>query len=518
MDIQIRSLDVVAIALYLLAIAGIGVYFSRKNKSTEEYFVGNRSFRGWVIGLSMLGTSISSVTFLAFPALAFASEGDWKKIVPNLFLPLVAVFAIAVFIPFFRRRKLTSAFEYLGNRYNTPVRLYGTVSFIFLQLIRLAMVLSLVAVPVQFLTGAPMWVVIVATGVFIALYTVAGGIEAVIWTDVMQAIVLLLGGIVCFVYIVVALPEGFSQILEIGSAHQKFNVGELKWDVHEETFWTVAVIGIFQWLAMYSSDQNMIQRYAAARSTSEARKAAAIYSAVAVPTWVFFCFLGTCVWVYYSQFPDSAVTPFLQTKNPTPERVFPYFVLTEVPAGVAGIVIAGVLAAAMSSLDSSINAISTVITVDILKPFVMPGRDDRVYLRWARGIAIVTAAWMIAGALLLTIIPKESFQDFNLLTASVFGGCLVGLFLLGFFTKRVDGFSALVALVAAIVVNVYLGLDTWDAIPDALSLGVHKYWVGILVNVVFVVLAYGLSLIRRRPAANLEGLTVWTPSTEGRED
>ena len=509
MDIQIRSLDVAAIALYLLAIAGIGVYFSRKNKSTEEYFVGNRSFRGWVIGLSMLGTSISSVTFLAFPAVAFI--GDWRKVVPNLFLPLVAVVAVAVFIPFFRRRKLTSAFEYLGNRYGSIVRLYGTFGFIILQLIRLAMVLGLVAVPIQLLTGAPMSVVIVVAGCFIALYTVAGGIEAVIWTDVMQAIVLLLGGAICFVCIVVDLPDGFQQIVDVGSMKEKFSLGPMHWSLREETFWVLMIVGILDWLKMYTSDQNMIQRYAAASSTREARKATIIYSAVAVPTWVFFFFLGTCVWVYYQQYPDAQVTTFLQGDMTDAEMIFPYFVLTKVPAGIAGIVIAGVLAAAMSSLDSSINAISTVITVDILKPFAMPGRDDRVYLRWARGIAIVTAAWMIGGALLLTIIPKQSFQDFNLITSSVFAGCLVGLYLLGFFTTRVDNASVVVALVVASLLNLYFALDGWGKIPEPFSAGVHSYWVSLLVNSLFVVLAYGLSLILRRPRANLEGLTIWTP-------
>ena len=302
MNITARPIDLAIIVLYLLGMAWLGLWFSKRNKSTEEYFLGGRAFPGWVIGLSMLGTSISSVTFLAFPAAAYTL--DWRQLVSNLMLPFVAVVAIIVFIPFFRRGKTTSAFEYLGDRYGPGVRLYGTLSFILLQLIRLAKVLFLVAIPVSLLTGFDIRLVIVAVGIFISLYTIAGGIAAVIWTDVVQAIVLWLGGIVCFGTIVWQLPEGVGQIFEVGAQHGKFAMGSFAFNVNERTFWTVALLGIVSWLTMYSSDQNVVQRYLAADSLKEARKAATIYSVIAVPTWAFFFFIGTCVFVFYAVKPD----------------------------------------------------------------------------------------------------------------------------------------------------------------------------------------------------------------------
>ncbi|MEA1951854.1 MAG: sodium:solute symporter [Planctomycetota bacterium] len=502
-----RPLDIIAIVAYLAAVAGMGVYFARKNKSTEEYFVGNRSFPGWVVGLSMLGTTISSVTFLAFPAAAF--KLDWRLIVPNLFVPAVAVLAIVVFIPFFRRGRLTSAFEYLGDRYGPVTRLYGTFSFIFLQLLRLGKILFLVAIPINILTGVPMTTVIVAAGIFIAFYTVAGGIEAVIWTDVIQAIVLIVGGVVCFIYIVMSLPGGLPQIFEIASADGKFHVGSMDWDLGKRTFWTVAMLGIFNWIVIYSSDQNIIQRYAAAASTREARKATAVYSLVAVPTWVFFFFLGTCVFVFYRVFPDPRIATL------EADQVFPYFILTKIPAGIAGITIAGVLAAAMSSLDSSINAISTVTVVDILKPYICPGRDDRFYLRFARVLATCTAGMMIGGAVFFQHVPKESMADLSLIVASVFGGCMVGLFMMGFFTTRVDNRSALIALGLAIGLNVYFVLNTLGWLPETMRIDVHAYWVGMIVNGFFVTTAYGISLISKGSRENLDGLTIWTLSVKG---
>ncbi|MFT5466093.1 MAG: SSS family solute:Na+ symporter [Verrucomicrobiales bacterium] len=499
--IEARPFDVAVIILYLLGMVGLGFWFSRRNKTTEEYFLGDRSFPGWVIGLSMLGTSISSVTFLAFPAHAFVS--DWRLLVSNLTLPFVAVVAIVIFIPFFRRGKTTSAFEYLGDRFGPGVRLYGTLSFILLQLIRLAKVLFLVAIPVSLLTGWDISRVIVFVGIFISLYTIAGGIGAVIWTDVIQTVVLWIGGIVCFITVVWQLPGGVGQIFEVGAQREKFNMGSLGFNLTEKTFWTVALLGIVNWLAMYSSDQNVVQRYLAAKSLKEARKATTIYSIIAVPTWAFFFFLGTCVYVFYVANPDSAVAGL------EADAVFPYFILTQVPVGITGLVIAGVLAAAMSSLDSSINAISTIVTVDLMKPYLAKGRDDRFYLRWARIVAVIASVVMILGAIGFSAIQKESMNDLSWIVASVFGGCLLGLFMVGFFTTRIDNRATLIGLAVAIPLNVYLGVSVMGWLPEAWTLPIHAYWVGILVNLAFVIIAIVVSRFRK-PQADLDGLTVWT--------
>ncbi|MEO0333473.1 MAG: sodium:solute symporter, partial [Bacteroidota bacterium] len=291
MEVALSTIDIITLSLYLLGMVALGFYFARRNNSTEEYFVGNRAFKGWVIGLSMLSTSISSITFLAFPAAAFTL--DWRQFISNLMLPLAAVLAILFFIPFFRRGQLTSAFEYLGERFGPVARLYGTLSFLMLQILRIGQILFLVAIPVNLFTGIPIVTVISFLGLFIGFYTVIGGIEAVIWTDVVQAIVLWLGGILCLVLMISQLPDGLSQVFSIAEANQKFGVGSTDWNLNERTFWTVALLGIFHFLAMYSSDQNIIQRYVASRSTREAKKATIIYSIVALPTWALFFFIGT---------------------------------------------------------------------------------------------------------------------------------------------------------------------------------------------------------------------------------
>jgi SSS family solute:Na+ symporter len=499
---QIRALDVVAILAYLGGTLGIALYFAGKNTTTEEYFVGGRSFAGWVIGLSMLGTIVSSSTFLALPAAAYAL--DWRQLSVNLALPFVAVLAVVVFIPLFRQGRMTSAFEYLGRRYGPVPRLYGAVSFVVMQLIRTAQVLFLVSLPVQFLTGAPLEAVIVAAGLFVALYTVVGGIDAVIWTDVIQALVLIVGGAVCAGYVILALPGGLAQTLEVASAHQKLSLGSFDWDLGRRTFWTVALLGVVNWLAIYGGDQNLVQRYVSARSTREARKATVLYSAIALPMWTFFFFVGTSLFVFYRVFPDPTVTGL------EADQVLPYFILHHVPAGVAGLVVAAIIAAAMSTLDSSLNAIATVSVVDLLRPFRVSRRSDGEDLRVARAVASVAAVAMIGGALLFARLPKESMNDVSLTVTSVFGGCLMGLFMLGFFTRRVDGRSASLALVLAVAFNIYLGLGSLGLLPELLVLPVHTYWVGILVNAAFILLAYLASLVGGTPPPDLDGLTVWT--------
>ena len=180
------------------------------------------------------------------------------------------------------------------------------------------------------------------------------------------------------------------------------------------------------------------------------------------------------------------------------------------PAGVAGIVISAVLAAAMSSLDSGINAISTVSVIDLMKPYLAKGREDKFYLRAARWVALSVTLLVILGAIVFSRIEKESMNDVSLIVTSIFGGCLMGLFMLGFFTRRVDGTSATIAMVLAILFNIYLGLGALKWLPPSVTLGIHSYWVGATVNGFFIILALILSFFLRREAKGLEGLTVWT--------
>ncbi len=509
MEIKIRALDAAAVSVYLIGMLVLGWVSARRSATAENYFVGHRDFPGWLVGLSMLGSIISSTTFLALPAAAYVL--DWRQLTVNLMVPFVAVVAVVVFIPFFRQGQMTSAFEYLGLRFGRLARLYGTTSFIFLQLIRLAQVLFLMSLPMQFLTGLPLEVVIVAAGIFVGLYTIAGGMETVVWADATQAVVKVGGGVLCLICVVTQLPGGFAQVIEVGSAANKFSLGSFDWDLTQRTFWTVAILGVLNWLNIYSGEQTIVQRYVSARSTWEARKATILFSAVVVPTWTMFFFIGTSLYVFFKVNPDPAVASL------QPDQMLSYFVFTHVPAGLAGIVIAAVLAAAMSALDSGVNSIATVTVVDLLKPYLARGRSDRFYLQAARvttGLAIVAA---VGGALFFSRLEKESMNDVSLIVFSVLGGAITAIYMVGFFTTRVGARAANLALGCSIALNVYLGLGVMKVLPEGWRLGVHSYWVGTVVNLAFVAVAYGASWLFPAGRRDLAGLTVWTMARGARK-
>lgn len=509
MELSIRTPDIVAVVAYLAAMIGIGVYCSRRTQAAENYFVGRRNFPGWAVALSMLGTIVSSTTFLALPAAAYVL--DWRQLTVNLVVPFIAVIAVVIFIPFFRRGGLTSAFEYLGERFGVVARTYGMLNFVFLQLIRVSQVLFLVSLPLQFLTGAPIEWVILGAGVFVGLYTIAGGMETVVWAGAVQAVIMLAGGLLCLLSVVLQLPEGFAQVIAVGQEHNKFSLGALEWNIHQRTFFTVLILGVLNWLNIYSGEQTLVQRYVSASSLREARKATLLFSGIAVPMWTTFFFIGTSLFVFFQVFPD----PHAATLQP--DQVLPYFVLKHIPAGLAGIVIAAVIAAAMSSLDSGVNSIATVVVIDLLKPHLARGRSDAFYLRAARIVTGIAIVLMTAGAFTFSRIEKESMNDVSLIVFSVLGGAITGIYMLGFFTRRVDGFALNIALAVAIALNIYLGLGVLKVLPEAWRIGIHSYWVGFVVNVVFMVVAYAIARLRRAPEGNLAGLTVWTPPARGTE-
>jgi len=445
MELQLQLADILSLILYLGGMASIGVYFLRKNTSTEEYFVGGRSFVGWAVGLSMVGTSISSITFLAYPADAYKTA--WFRYLPNFMLPLGVFIAAYVFLPFFRRGRITSAYEYLEGRYGPSIRLYAASAFIVSQLVRISMILYLVSMVIMEITGLSVTTCIFIAGIFVAVYTVIGGINAVIWTDVLQTVVLVVGGLLCFGIIVGRLPGGMGQIVAVACAEGKLSFSDwvdgrmepISWGFSwtRKTGLMMLLLGLTNWLTEYSGNQNVVQRYCASRSAREARKAMFVCAGASVPIWAFFMFLGTSLFVFFKEFPDPRAAAMLSGAQKA-EQILPFFVIHYLPVGIKGIVIAAALAAAMSSLDSSINAIATVGVVDILKRHLFPQREDRWYLRMAWGLSLGAGLFMIVGAMILSETESSTLQDIGTMINSVLGGGILGVYLLGFLTRRGD--------------------------------------------------------------------------------
>ena len=502
--------NIAVVVLFLFAMAGMGVYFLKRNNSTEEYFLGGRKIPGWALGLSMVGTSISSITFLALPAAAFVL--DYRQLTPNLFMPVAALIACWIFIPFFRRGLKTTAYEYLESRYGTGIRIYAALYSLLGQLLRLAIILYLVVLPLSEMLDISESTAILAFGVITCFYTVFGGIEAVVWTDVVQTVILLGGGLLCVAAVAFQLPGGLPQILEIGMEYDKFSLGPLDFSFSERTFWVMSLIGFIGFISEFSSNQNVVQRYIAAPTLREARKATLICIVMSLPTWIFFFFIGSCLFAYYKVFPSAEVAAM------KPDDVLPHFILTEIWPGVGGVIIAACLAAAMSSLSSSINAVSTIWTIDFLRLMRRKGNDrfELVNAKLASGAAGII---MIAGAWGISLIPRESVYDLSAILGALL--CSAGLtpFMLGFFTTRIGNRAILSGMYAALVFSVYNILNYFKLLPEPLQWNIHIYMAGPVCNGVMLAVALAYSLFRPEPVTEqLRGLTVWTLDSPGKAD
>lgn len=511
-------LDSLVLVLYFVGLFAMGIYFSRRNTDTEEYFLGRRSFKGWVIGLSLIGTSISSITFLAYPGDAYKTA--WLRFLPNLMLPLAVLIAIYFFLPFFRRGSTTTAYEYLEHRFGPSVRVYGAVAFIFAQMVRVSLILYLVSLVLQEITGYDASYCIVIAGVLVASYTVIGGIEAVIWTDVIQTIVLLLGGLVCLIIILDYLPGGMGQVIQAATDAGKLGFSELKagelvpvsWNItlDSKTGTMMLLIGMTSWLTEYSSNQNTIQRFCASESDREAKKAMLICACLSLPIWAFFMFLGTALYVFFQVFPTIEAAHILDGSRKA-EEILPYFVINYLPAGLVGLVLAAALAAAMSSLDSSINAISTVTINDLYRRHLKPGRSDQHYLVIAKTVAAVSGVLMILGAIYFTYAETKTLQDTATIMTSLLGGGLLAIYGIGFFLTKGDARHVWFGILGTMVFTGWTVLSNKNLLPEQISAPFDLYYTGLIGNLVMFVLVYTLASCVTNKVRNLEGLTIWTP-------
>lgn len=492
------TLDTVVLVSYFALMFLMGVYFSRRNTSTEQYFLGGRHFNGWVIGLSLVGTSISSITFLAYPGDAFKT--NWLRFLPNLMLPVAIVIAAYYFLPRLRRDNSITAYEFLERRFGPSIRAYGAAAFMLAQLARISMILYLISLVIQTMTGLDAHISVAIAGAFVAVYTIIGGIEAVVWTDVIQTIVLLLGGILCLVTIVDLLPGGFAQIFEVAWRENKLSVGEFAQGDYRSASWQLALthktatmmllIGLINWLTEYSSNQNTVQRFCASKSEAEARKAMYVCAAVSVPTWAFFMFLGTALYVFFQAFPSDTANDILAGQAKA-EEVLPFFIIEFLPAGIVGLVIAAAIAAAMSSLDSSINAIATVATTDVYRRFFRRNLGDRHYLNFARTIATLTGILMILGALYLIDASTTTLQDTATIVTALLAGGLLTIYCIGFFSKRCSAIHILVGIVATMIYTSWTIVSSYELASYPFDL----YYTGLLGNIVMFVVAYGSTFV-----------------------
>ncbi len=444
----LNALDYAAITVYLGALIVMGAYFSRREKSTEAFFLGGRRVPWWAVGLSIFGTSLSAITYLSIPARAFAT--NWVYMVANTGILFAAPFVVWFYIPQFRRAPIQTAYEYLEKRFNLLIRIYGSLCFMIFQIGRVGIVMLLPAIALSAATGIDIYLCIGAMGLLATIYTAMGGIEAVIWTDVLQAIVLVLGAVLALVIITLNIDGGLSGLVATAAAADKFHAIDWTWDITTTGIFVMVVGNAFSSLYPSTADQTVVQRYLSTASAQSAGRAVWTNAALTVPITLLFFSLGTALWVFFRENP-SLLDPGL--KN---DAVLPLFVVSEFPMGLRGVLIAGIFAAAMSSLDSSINSVSSVLVNDYYRRFV-PDAKERSAFRAARVLTVLFGGIGTMMAMYVAQDQSVSLWDPFLRLLNFVGGGLAGLFALGVFTKRANGNGAVVGAIAGAIAVVAAG-------------------------------------------------------------
>jgi SSS family solute:Na+ symporter len=492
------------IALYLVVLLALGLYFSRRQTTTESYFVARRSIPGWAMGISLLATIITSLTFVSYPGSAFA--GDWSLMMPGVMILIVPMIAGFVIVPFYRHAVRMSAFEYFGSRFGRPVRVYAALMFGVGHLAKMGFVFYLLALTVNSITGWRVESLLLLAGAAAVLYALVGGLEAVIWADVLQAILLACGALVAVGYLLFLPPGGPAHALGVAWHAHKISLGSTSLSLHSPTLLVLLLYGTFFYFQKYTADQSVVQRYLSAKTDRSALRGILLGAALCIPVWALFMLIGSLLWSYYRITGEHL--PAYVTKG---DQIFPYFFSTHLPAGVAGLFLAALFGAAMAMLASDLNCLAMIIVEDGYR-LLRPASADRAQLRVGRiavlgvGVAALAVAWAL-------IHSQGTALALYYGVMSVVAGGLAGLFLLAFLSTRVTPLAAHLGIAANLIFTLWATLTASASLAARLHLPRftwHEYMIGVVGNVVLIVVGYATAIIAPAPLAARNGLTLWT--------
>ena len=445
-------LNYTVLALYLLISVLIGLYFARKQKSTEDYFTGGGRIPWWASGLSVFGTLLSAITFMAIPAKAFVT--DWSFFFLNITAILITPVIAFIFIPFFNKLKIKTAYEYLEDRFNYTARAFGSLSFILFQLGRIGIVLLLPSLAISIVTGIPVETSILIMGILCIFYTTFGGIEAVIWTDVMQVVVLLGGSVLAVVWIMMHTETSFGDMITYASERDKFNIANFDFNFTQSTFWVVFIGGLASAMVTQGTDQTIVQRFLTSTSVKDSQKTLYTNAVLTLPATIIFFGIGTLLFIFYTEMPTK-LSPAISNND----SIFPWYIVRELPIGVSGLLVAGIFSAAMSSISSSLNSVSTAYCNDFHTHF-KPEVKDKKLLKIARIATMVTGVLGVLLALWMASSDIKSLWDQFYRFLGLFTGGLGGMFLLGMLTKKANAKGTLIGLVFSAVLIWYISVFT----------------------------------------------------------
>lgn len=498
----------VVVVVYLVGVFVIGLIVSRRQNTTERYLLGGRAFPWWAVSFSLIGTMIGSTTFIGHPGEVFRTN-MWNLPLHLMLVP-VMLFVAKYVVVFYRRTLRMSVYGYLEQRFGYGACVYGALAFVFSRIVDISGTLFFLAFAVAMLTQWDIALVIIAIGVVTVLYTYMGGITAVVWTDVIQGTVLI-GSALLFLGYLLIVPEATpAELITTAWEGGKFSWGNWRFSLVEDNVWVLMVLGLVWALQRYATDQHMVQRYLIARSDREARVAAYIGGISALPIWLLFWVFGALLWAYYQGAPGIIPADVVADQT----RIVPFYVLSEFPAFMLGLFVAGLAAAAMSSLDSDINAIATVVVEDFYQRKIPQATDRQSLIVGKTTVFVVGALCVLASLQWIGVQSAIGFM-FDLISVATAG--VLGLFVLGIFFRAASPRGAWAGIGAAVTFTAW-ATATAVEIPSLggtlLDIGSANYpWnaklIGVLASLILLGVGLPASALLGGRGPDTTGLTVW---------
>lgn len=444
--------------LYMFGMLCLGYYFmKRNNKNTDDFFKGGGRIPWWASGISLFATMLSAITFMAVPAKTFAT--DWRYFPMALTIMIMAFPVIKYYLPFFKKLNVTTAYEYLEARFNYTIRCVASLVFIVFMTARMAITLYLPSLALTTVTGIDIYLCIAMMGVITLIYSTIGGVEAVVWGDVIQGFILFGGAIFVVIYMLVDIPGGMDGVMQIIAEEEKMRVFDFSFNFTSATFWVIVLGGLANNLISYSSDQTVIQRYITTESEKGSANSIILNGILSVVASAIFYFIGTLLFAWYKTMPEQMNYAMENT-----DSIFPYFIMSELPAGIAGLIIAAIFAATMSTISSNINSLSTAYTVDLHRHFaknITPNKE----LKTARISGLVMGSIGIGTALLMATLNILSIFDFFNFLLGLLSGGIAGLFFVGIFLPQVGSKATLLGFLLGtsclFVISTFTPISFW---------------------------------------------------------
>ena len=489
---SLNGLDYLVIVCYFCFISMIGVVASRKQKSSSDFSLGGRKVPWWVAGISMFATGASAISLMSIPALAFASNLVFLFpiviLIASYFVQAYAIF------PLLRRMEITSTYEYLERRFNKTLRLIASAQcMLFQTFARASVVLVLPSLAISATTGIATWKSVIMMGCITTLYTAFGGFNAVVWTDVFQGILKFFAPLTMILICIFTLPGGPKEFVDVGFSHHKFDFALLTWDVTLPAVW-ILILGTFLATTIQQAgDQPVIQRVFSSPE-KEVRRIAGMSVACSILISVVVNVLGIAIYTYFHAFPGQ-LDPLSQN-----DKIMPLFVVQALPHGMVGMVIAAIFASAMTTVASSMNSTATVFTEDFFMRF-KPDASDKLRLRVLRTTSYIVGIIAICMALWLSKQNTKSFMQVWSIISALLGGGIVGVYSLGMFTRRANGFGAVGGAIGSILFTAWVHFFTachWQILMPTAILSCMLF-------------GYLLSFLSHHTKPLL-GLTVFTPN------